>query len=68
MTKDEMLIKSGLILLEQNDKLISERDEIRYWIIQISDALDITPRSKGENAIENWSFLRDDILEKLEAT
>jgi hypothetical protein len=68
MTKDEILLQAGMNLMTLNDDLMSERDEIRDWLIQLGGMVGVDPKSGGETVRENWALFRNDIFEKIKAT
>jgi len=62
----EILKKSGIMLLEQNDSLIEEREAIRKWLLELGTLLDIVPKSTDDISVaDSWVEYRKDIMIEL---
>jgi hypothetical protein len=63
---ENILLKGAGILLDQNDRLVEERDDTRAWILEVANLLQVnTNRFRSKDIAGQWKELRKRILKSL---
>lgn len=60
-------MKTAKNLRNRNDDLVSERDEVRVWLLRLGAEIGVDPEEGGSSVRASWALFRKDIMKKIEA-